>query len=79
MSHEDDRRGLVGGKIPFEVVLRPEDPLGIDRGVGLGYNVSNHFFSVKKGVNGKNDGSVFLIGKGQGELKHHDRLADCQK
>ncbi len=48
MSHEDDRRGLVGGKIPFEVVLRPEDPLGIDREVGLGYGASTIFFLSKR-------------------------------
>jgi len=45
---EDDGRGLVGGEVPFKVVLRPEDPLRIDRGGGLGYGVSNHSFLSKR-------------------------------
>jgi hypothetical protein len=50
VSDEDDGGDLVGGEAPFEVALRPEDPLGIDRGGGLGYGVSNHLCPVITGV-----------------------------
>ncbi len=49
-GHENDGGGLVRGEVPLEVVLRPEDPIGIDRGGGLRNGVSNHLFIVKIGV-----------------------------
>ena len=63
VGHEDDGRGLVGGEVPFKVILRPEDPLGVDRGGWLGYGVSNHSFLSKKGVNDEMMGQFSLLEK----------------
>ena len=77
MGHKNDGGGLVGGEVPLEIIFGPEDPLGIDRGGGLRYGISNHFF-YQKGVNDKKMGQFSLLEK-TGEPRRCDLSADCRR